>query len=179
MERKRPRRCAGRRRASVLSRLQPGRLAESATGLNASQVPVIQIEKIADGPLVPFAGSSSPLENIQVLDFSHVLAGPRSTRSLAEYGAEVLHVSSPAYPDTLAQHPGVDIGKRCTYLDPRNSKENATMHHVAAEADVFASTYRSSLNQRFGLTPIELAAQSQRGHRLHDGQCLWSRRTLE
>jgi crotonobetainyl-CoA:carnitine CoA-transferase CaiB-like acyl-CoA transferase len=132
-------------------------------GSMLSQVPVIQIEKIANGLPVPFAGSSSPLENIRVLDFTHVLAGPRSTRSLAEYGAEVLHVSSPAYPDTLAQHLGVDIGKRCTYLDLRNSEENATMHHLAAEADVFASTYRSSVNQRFGLTPIELAARSQRG----------------
>jgi crotonobetainyl-CoA:carnitine CoA-transferase CaiB-like acyl-CoA transferase len=127
------------------------------------QVPVIQIEKIADGPPVPFSGANSPLENIRVLDFTHVLAGPRSTRSLAEYGAEVLHVSSPAYPDTLAQHLGVDIGKRCTYLDLRNSQENATMHRLAAEADVFASTYRSSVNRRFGLTPIELASRSPRG----------------
>jgi crotonobetainyl-CoA:carnitine CoA-transferase CaiB-like acyl-CoA transferase len=127
------------------------------------QAPVIQIEKIADGPPVPFAGASSPLENIRVLDFTHVLAGPRSTRSLAEYGAEVLHVSSPAYPDTLAQHLGVDIGKRCTYLDLRKSEENATMHRLAAEADVFASTYRSSVNRQFGLTPIELASQSRQG----------------
>jgi crotonobetainyl-CoA:carnitine CoA-transferase CaiB-like acyl-CoA transferase len=126
-------------------------------------VPVIQIEKIADGPPVPFSGTSSPLESIRVLDFTHVLAGPRSTRSLAEYGAEVLHVSSPAYPDTLAQHLGVDIGKRCAYLNLRNSEENAIMHRLAAEADVFASTYRSSVNRRFGLTPIELASRNPRG----------------
>lgn len=92
---------------------------------------------------MPFSGTNSPLEDIRVLDFTHVLAGPRSTRSLAEYGVEVLHVSSPAYPDTLAQHLGVDIGKRCTYLDLRNSAENATIHRFAAEADVFASTSTS------------------------------------
>jgi crotonobetainyl-CoA:carnitine CoA-transferase CaiB-like acyl-CoA transferase len=37
------------------------------------------------------------------------------------------------------------------------------MHHLAAEADVFASTYRSSVNRRFGLTPVELAARSHQG----------------
>jgi crotonobetainyl-CoA:carnitine CoA-transferase CaiB-like acyl-CoA transferase len=44
-----------------------------------------------------------------------VLVGLRSARSLAEYGADVLHITSPAYPDTFAQHLGVDVGKRCAY----------------------------------------------------------------
>jgi len=52
---------------------------------------------------------------------------------------------------------------RPAYLDLRNSDENATIHRLGAEADVFASTYRSSVNRRFGLTPIELASQSPRG----------------
>lgn len=128
-----------------------------------SRVPVIEIEKIADGPPVPFSGVSSPLDEIRVLDFTHVLAGPRSTRSLAEYGADVLHISAPAYPDTLAQHLGVDVGKRCAYLDLRNSDELATMHRLASEADVFASTYRNAVNRRFHLTPAELALRSKRG----------------
>ena len=46
-----------------------------------------------------------------VLDFTHVLAGPRRSRTLAEYGAEVLHISSPFYADSLAQHLGVDVGE--------------------------------------------------------------------
>ncbi len=132
-------------------------------GALLSKVPVIEIEKIADGAPVPFSGSSSPLENIRVLDFTHVLAGPRSTRSLAEYGAEVLHVSAPAYPDTLAQHLGVDVGKRCAYLDLRHPQELATMHGLASQADVFATTYRNAVNRKFGLTPHELASRSERG----------------
>ncbi len=66
---------------------------------------------------MPFdAGATSPLQGIRVLDFTHVLAGPRSARTLAEYGADVLHITSPAFPDTLAQHLGVDEGKKCAYL---------------------------------------------------------------
>jgi CoA-transferase family III len=62
-----------------------------------AQAPVVEIEKIADGPKVPFdrGDARSPLDGIRVLDFTHVLADPRSARSLAEYGAEVLHITSP------------------------------------------------------------------------------------
>jgi crotonobetainyl-CoA:carnitine CoA-transferase CaiB-like acyl-CoA transferase len=45
---------------------------------------------------VPFDPDAiSPLQGLRVLDFTHVLAAPRSARTLAEYGAEVLHISSP------------------------------------------------------------------------------------
>ena len=128
--------------------------------------PVIEIEKIADGPKVPFpdiSGLESPLQGLKVLDFTHVLAGPRSARTLAEYGAQVLHITSPSYPDTFAQHLGVDVAKHCAYLDLRKPTELARMHELAGEADVFTSTYRSSVNQRFNLLPDQLAARSERG----------------
>lgn len=37
------------------------------------------------------------------------------------------------------------------------------MRHLAATADVFASTYRPAVNKRFGLLPDQLAAASERG----------------
>jgi hypothetical protein len=104
-----------------------------------------------------------PLHGIRVLDFTHVLAGPRSARSLAEYGADVLHVTSPSFPDTFAQHLGVDVGKRCTYLDLRDAEDLQKMQALARTADVFTTTYRPSVNARFGLLPAEFAAQSERG----------------
>lgn len=128
--------------------------------------PVIEIEKIADGPRVPFpdiSGLEAPLQGLKVLDFTHVLAGPRSARTLAEYGAQVMHITSPSYPDTFAQHLGVDVAKQCAYLDLRNPTELARMHHLARDADVFTSTYRHSVNQRFDLLPAQLAARSRRG----------------
>jgi crotonobetainyl-CoA:carnitine CoA-transferase CaiB-like acyl-CoA transferase len=135
-------------------------------GQALSAVPVIEIEKIADGPKMPFeclAQPAAPLGGIRVLDFTHVLAGPRSARTLAEYGAEVLHISSPSYPDTFAQHLGVDVGKRCAYLDLRIANDLRRMKLLARNADVFTTTYRHSVNTRFGLLPEQLAAGHPRG----------------
>jgi crotonobetainyl-CoA:carnitine CoA-transferase CaiB-like acyl-CoA transferase len=126
--------------------------------------PPIEIVKITGGHPFPFQDHGhSPLDGIRVLDFTHVLAGPRSARTLAEYGAEVLHISSPWFADTLAQHLGVDTGKYDAYLDLRNEKDMATMRQLAATADVFSSTYRPVVNERFGLLPDQLAAASERG----------------
>jgi crotonobetainyl-CoA:carnitine CoA-transferase CaiB-like acyl-CoA transferase len=139
---------------------------EHPQGKLLAATPVIEIEKIAEGPAVPFAtaeGLEAPLQGLRVLDFTHVLAGPRSARTLAEYGADVLHITSPSYPDTFAQHLGVDIGKRCAYLDLRNDADLERMHELASSADVFTTTYRGAVNQRFGLDAHELAARSKRG----------------
>jgi hypothetical protein len=126
--------------------------------------PVIEIEKLADGDPVPFHGGAEfPLSGTQVLDFTHVLAGPHSTQSLAEFGAAVLHVSSPRHADTLAQHLGVDMGKYCCYLDLSEMSQLNRMHELAADADVFATSYCSAVNERFGLTSDEMVARSRRG----------------
>lgn len=109
------------------------------------------------------AGATSPLQGIRVLDFTHVLAGPRSARTLAYYGAEVLHISSPAYSDTFAQHLGVDEGKKCAYLDLCEASDRETMQRLARGADVFTNSYRPGVNTRFGLSAAELAAASERG----------------
>src|SRR6476619_1295774 len=133
-------------------------------GIALNKAPVIDIEKIDDGPPVPFdTGATTPLQGIRVLDFTHVLAGPRSARTLAEYGADVLHISSPAYPDTFAQHLGVDEGKRCAYLDLREPDDREKISRLASRADVFTNSYRPGVTARFGLTPSELAACSERG----------------
>ena len=133
-------------------------------GAALNHVPVIEIEKIADGQPVPFQGVSiSPLQGIRVLDFTHVLAGPRSARTLAEYGADVLHISSPLYADTFAQHLGVDVGKKCAYLDLGNADDLARMKRLATRADVLTNSYRPGVSARFGLLPAQLAAVSERG----------------
>jgi len=126
--------------------------------------PVIEIEKLCDGQPVPFgADARHPLSATRVLDFTHVLAGPHSTQCLAEFGADVLHISSAAHSDTLPQHLGVDMGKYCAYLDLNQQEQLSRMSELARDADVFVSSYRNSVNERFHLNPGELADRSKKG----------------
>jgi len=126
--------------------------------------PVIEIRKLTEGAPVPFGEqAASPLDGVRVVDFTHVLAGPHSTQTLAEFGADVLHISSANHPDTLAQHLCVDHGKRCAYLELTRPDGMERMNRLLAEADVFATSYRPGVNERFGLTPSEIAGRSRRG----------------
>ncbi|MGA5130108.1 CoA transferase [Streptomyces olivoreticuli] len=137
---------------------------EQPQGRLLERTPVVEIVKIADSAPVPWTPAAAfPLDGLRVLDFTHVLAGSRSARTLAEFGAEVLHISAPRYADTLAQHLGVDVGKHCAYLDLREPVQLGVMRELAAGADVFTTTWRPDVNDRFGLTPAELAAGSSRG----------------
>lgn len=129
-----------------------------------SATPVIEIEKLADGEPVPFGpGSSALLSGIRVLDFTHVLAGPHSTATLAEFGADVLHISSAIHADTLPQHLGVDMGKYCAYLDLNQADQLTRMGELARDADVFVNSYRNSVAERFHITPGEVASRSKAG----------------
>lgn len=133
-------------------------------GIELAHTPVVEIEKIADGDPVPFPSEGpleAPLSGVRVLDFTHVLAGPRSTGTLAEYGADVLHISAPFRRDTVAQDLGVDIGKRNAYLDLGQETDLNRMQQLAREADVLTTTYRPDVNRRFRLEPASLAD----GHR--------------
>ena len=46
-----------------------------------------------------------PLENLKVLDFCWVVAGPMTTSYLAEYGATVVRCESRRRPDPLTTSP--------------------------------------------------------------------------
>jgi crotonobetainyl-CoA:carnitine CoA-transferase CaiB-like acyl-CoA transferase len=55
------------------------------------------------------------------------------------------------------------MGKYCAYLDLSEEEQLKRMHDLALDTDVFASSYRGSVSQRFHLTPEELAARSRKG----------------
>lgn len=121
-------------------------------GIALADTPLIEIEKVADGKPTGLAGTAEfPLDGIRVTDFTHVLAGPRSARSLAQYGADVLHISSPYHRDTVSQNLLVNIGKRNAYLLLTESSSLARMHQLISESDVFVCSYRPGVAERFGL----------------------------
>lgn len=122
----------------------------------ADRVPV-EIEKIADGPAMPFGDGQRPLSGLRVVDMGHVLAGPVVSRQLAEQGAEVVHVSAPHQPDPMHIVVDTGFGKRSAFVNLDNSGEIERFYELIAGADVFAHSWRPGSLDARGLSPQALA----------------------
>ena len=104
-----------------------------------------------------------PLAGVRVADFSRVLAGPYATMLLADFGADVIKVESPAGDDTRGWLPPVDAAGRSTYfggvnrnkrsvvLDLADDAGLAEARRLAASADVVVENFRPGVMARFGL----------------------------
>lgn len=122
----------------------------------ATRVP-IEIEKIGDGPAMPFDGGERPLSGIRVVDMGHVLAGPVVSRQLAEQGADVLHVSAPHQPDPAHIVVDTGFGKRSAFVNLDSHGEIERFRELIAQSDVFAHSWRPGSLDARGLSPQALA----------------------
>ncbi|WP_199553799.1 CoA transferase [Sandaracinobacteroides hominis] len=124
--------------------------------------PLIEIVKIADGAPVPWsADPTQPLSGLKVLSNTHVIAGTCSSRTLAEYGAEVLHIARDQAFEHEALVIDVNVGMRSTFVDLRNPEQNKRLKGLVPQADVFVENYRLGTLDRLGFGAEELA----NGHR--------------
>lgn len=123
--------------------------------------PLIRIEKIAESAPEPFPtldvtrSDALPLSGLRVLDNTHVISGPMATRIAGELGAEVLHMSHPAYADPNCMIVETGIGKRAAFCDLTKFEHAQQFWQVLAEADVYAANYRGLDTKGFG--PLALA----------------------
>src|SRR5260370_7506050 len=93
-------------------------------GQAMANVPRVEIIKLADSEPRPLPSGDRPLAGVRVLDLTRILAGPTHARTLAQYGADVLHITSPNLPSSdvwvmdphprklsahLALHPSPDM----------------------------------------------------------------------
>ncbi|MFC0431556.1 CoA transferase [Kutzneria buriramensis] len=122
------------------------------------ELPVVRLERFADGPEVALPTAERPLQGVRVLELTHVIAGPVCGRTLAAHGADVLHVAAehrPVMPATLRD---TSFGKRTCWLDLRTEDGRQTLRNLVADADVFVQSYRPGALARYGFGPEELAA---------------------
>jgi crotonobetainyl-CoA:carnitine CoA-transferase CaiB-like acyl-CoA transferase len=108
-------------------------------------------------------GARGPLDGVRVADFSRVLAGPYATMTLADFGADVIKIESPAGDDTRHWAPPVDADGMATYfgsvnrnkrsvvLDLTTAAGRAEALRLAASADVVVENFRPGVMARFGL----------------------------
>lgn len=119
----------------------------------------VEVKRAGDSEPEPLAPAARPLSGIRVVDMGHVLAGPVVSRTLAEQGADVIHVSSPHMPDP--NHIIVDtmLGKRTAFADLRSSTDRDELLDLIAGADVFVHSWRPGSLEAHGLSFEMLAAR--------------------
>lgn len=148
---------ARRKAVGVIARTRQEWLAHPQGRWLAAQ-PAVHIEKIGDGAAERLEPAPRPLSGLRVLDFTHVLAGPTTTRLLAEQGADILHVCPPWRQDPLAMHLDTGWGKRCALLDLEQPGEGDRLRALLERADVFVQSWRPGALERAGLGPHDIAA---------------------
>jgi hypothetical protein len=93
-----------------------------------------------------------PIAGIRVLDITRVLAGPISTRTLAAYGAEVLHLDPDGYDEPMGIGNGdLMLGKRNARLQLETAEGRARFLELLADADVLVHGLRADALERLDL----------------------------
>jgi crotonobetainyl-CoA:carnitine CoA-transferase CaiB-like acyl-CoA transferase len=104
------------------------------------------------------------LDNLQIIDFSRVLAGPLATMVLADLGATVTKIERPETgDDTRAWGPPFDDADQATYfqavnrnktsvaLDLQCAEDLREARQLVAAADVVVENFRPGVMRRLGL----------------------------
>ncbi|MEC3993745.1 CoA transferase [Actinacidiphila sp. DG2A-62] len=120
---------------------------------------------------------TGPLDGIVVVDLTRALSGPYATMLLADLGADVIKVESPAgdssrstgpFPrDDETRHYGgyfqsVNRNKRSVVVDLRAPEGAAAVRRLAAGADVLVENFRAGIMDRMGLSYESLRRDNPR-----------------
>jgi crotonobetainyl-CoA:carnitine CoA-transferase CaiB-like acyl-CoA transferase len=111
---------------------------------------------------------TAPLDGLRVVDLATVLAGPHAARYLADFGAGVIKVESPAG-DTVRGMGWRDAaddmtywwkyanrGKRVVTLDLKAPSDLDVARGLIDEADVLIENFRPGKLEALGLDPVDL-----------------------
>ncbi|WP_286958376.1 MULTISPECIES: CaiB/BaiF CoA transferase family protein [Arsenicicoccus] len=116
---------------------------------------------------------TTPLDGLRILDLTNVVMGPYATQVLADYGADVIKVETPAG-DTTRQIPPMrnpDMGttflhlnrnKRSVVLDLREPDGRDAFLTLADSCDAFISNVRPAGLARLGIDYATLSARNAR-----------------
>ena len=111
---------------------------------------------------------TAALKGLKVLDFSTLLPGPFATMYLADLGAEVIHIESPARPDLVrllppyangqaTSHSYLNRNKQSITLDLKDPQSIELIKQKISEYDIVVEQFRPGVMQRLGLDYQTLA----------------------
>ena len=110
-----------------------------------------------------------PLSRFTVLDLTRVRAGPTAVRQLADWGANVIKIESPAHIDTERGMGGARHGpdfqnlhrnKRSMTLNLKDPEGHAVFMRMVDYADVVVENYRPDVKNRLGINYAALSARN-------------------
>ena len=113
-----------------------------------------------------------PLAGIRIIDLTTNMSGPLAMMLLADQGADVVKVESPAG-DAIRTvgtgHAGMSAyfannnrGKRSIAVDLTTDRGRDVVRRLTGNADVFAQNFRPGVIDRLGLSPQSLQAENSR-----------------
>ena len=155
---------AERKQAGVTC-MKPSEWATTEHGQIMAKEPPWRVETLeSESPPVPFtipsntAATPKPqiLSGIKVLEMCRIIAGPSMAKGLAEYGAQVIKVTSPNLSDVPFFQVDVNIGKHTTNLNLRDATDRQTFEALLKDVDVVFDGYRLGALSRLGYGPSQI-----------------------
>ena len=112
------------------------------------------------------SAASSPLAGVRVVDASSLLAGPMSTRILAQYGADVIKLEKAGVaigkadpltddPSAMMGHRTVNAGKRMLLVDLKSTEGQAIVHKMLESADIIHHNFPDVTADRLGIGKVK------------------------
>ncbi|KAF7937189.1 uncharacterized protein EAE98_001503 [Botrytis deweyae] len=135
---------------------------KTSHGRTLLKLPPWQLDSLQDdSPPCPFpevapaTPTSKPqvLSGIRVLELCRIIAGPAMGRTLAEYGAQVIKVTSPNLSDVPFFQVDGNTGKHTADIDLKTPAGRATFEELLKSADVILDGYRPGALERLGYGP--------------------------
>jgi crotonobetainyl-CoA:carnitine CoA-transferase CaiB-like acyl-CoA transferase len=101
------------------------------------------------------------LAGIRVLELCRIIAGPSIGRGLAEYGADVLKITSLKLSDVPFFQVDGNLGKHTADLDLKDPKDRIVFEELLQSADVVLDGYRPGALERLGYGPKQIVELTQ------------------
>ena len=112
---------------------------------------------------------AGPLAGLKVVELGQLIAGPFATKTLADFGAEVIKIEPPGMGDPLRQwrllHNGTSVwwqvqsrNKQSVVLDLRQADDRSIVHRLIDEADIVVENFKPGTMEGWGLSYEELSA---------------------
>ncbi len=109
-----------------------------------------------------------PLEDVKVLDFTRVMAGPFATMLLGDLGADVIKIEPPGGDDTRSWGPpwigrdsayfmSTNRNKRSIIIDLKNPRSREVVERLVKRADVVLENFRPGVAEELGISYDKLS----------------------